>query len=161
MSKTKEIREALITFRNKSAWEQLDEYFDADDIEFLLAENAALRAELKFDEDMSNIIGHLTVFQEGRIWGISDVTLALLNIDVNKMVERCKPTSWKHRAEKAEARCTTCDKHDSFFEGEWKQRTEKAEADLKEKDKQLKRAHKTIGEYWDMMQVIKNAMKGE
>ena len=36
---------------------------------------------------------------------------------------------WKHRA--AEARCTICDKHDSYFEGEWKERAEKAEARLK------------------------------
>jgi len=28
-----------------------------------------------------------------------------------------------------EERCTTCDKHDSYFEGEWKDRAEKAESE--------------------------------
>jgi hypothetical protein len=41
---------------------------------------------------------------------------------------------WKKIAElkKKLARCETCDKHDSYFEGEWKGRAEKLQAELQE-----------------------------
>jgi len=120
--------------------------FDKDDLVWLLSTIDTLQEQLAEEHAISNsfkdrmLIAEATLAEkESENAGLIDMVntqnkqIAELKAELHQQFEESISIIHDQGAKliNAEARCTTCDKHDSYFEGEWKQRAEKAEARLK------------------------------